>query len=131
MRISYLLLLSFAILGLASCSKDNEVPTTSTDAPEINRRLVIEVSHVYDRQQRLDSLLPNVTVKLFQDPLDRDEDTDIVVTGVTDVSGKATFSYLKEKTYYVRVEHPDFQSIRTEFTYPKGAVTSYEYYDFY
>lgn len=119
------------LVGFAACNSE-PVPVTSTDASYVDRQLSIEVYHMFDTYNRLDSLLPNATVKLFDDPLDRDEDTDVVRIMTTDTTGKVTFHYLKTQVYYIRVEHPDFNtSINTQFNYPQGAVTAYEYYNFY
>lgn len=123
--------LALACVCITACNSD-PVPTTSTSAPDIDRQLIIEANHVYGPLTRSDSLLPNVTVKLFTDILDREEDEDVVRILTTDSTGRVTFRYLtSEKTYFLRIEHPDFETRDEQFTYPKGAVTAYEFYDFY
>lgn len=130
MRAHYFTLLVIILMGFVACKSD-PIPVSTTSADYVNRRLVVEVKHVYDRVNRLDSMLAKATVKLFDEPIDRDEDEDVVRILTTNETGTATFGYMKTQVYYIRVEHPDFEPIDAQFDYKEGFVTAYEYYDFY
>ncbi len=108
----YVLLLTLGIwLFAVGCSKE-EVPADSGNGggQNLNRRLKVVTEHRYNRTQQLDSLLPNAAVTLYYDPTDRAEGTNPAVTQTTGTDGTTTFNYLKDTTYYLWLEHPDFSS---------------------
>lgn len=129
MRANLLLALAL-VLGLASCS-DEEVPTTSTNAPNINRVLNITVSHIYYEQgYQQDSLVPDATVTLYETTDDRLNGTDELAARTTSTTGKVSFGYMNYQTYYLQVVHPDLGTLNRQFTFPDGALTAFEYYDY-
>lgn len=130
MRACYLLVLSFIVVGFAACSAD-EVPVTSTNAPNLNRVLTVTISHIYDQQYRQDSLVSGATVVLYKTREDRADNAAALATSVTDTSGKVRFNYMEYETYYLQVTHANLGKLNRQFTFPNGALNTFEYYDYY
>lgn len=113
-----------------ACSKE-PVKVDTNNGQQINRKLIIEVKHRYDIGQGLDSLVPGVTVKMFLDPTDRDEDLRIEKQRTTNIEGKSTIENLLDTTYYVRLEHDSLGVLDQNVLITSQTTTAYEYFIYY
>lgn len=113
-----------------ACSKE-PVKVDRGTGQQINRKLTVEVKHRYNIVAAQDSLLPNVTIKMFLDPTDRDEDLRIEKQRTTNYDGKAIFEYLDDTTFYVRLEHDSLGTLDRNITITDQTSSAFEYFLYY
>lgn len=123
-------LLLLAVALLAACNAEPVKVDDGSGGQKVNRRLFITTEHRYDAANSLDSLLPNVTIEMYLDPQDRIERTNLDRQRITNDSGVATIEYLKDTTYYIRLEHPDLGVQERDVIINDQTLTAYEYFLF-
>lgn len=121
---------AFTALMLYGCDKEEIVENNNFNAADnYNRSVHVEVSHIYDLANGLDSMVNNASVLLF-------EDRDVFITygyadnyRITDSTGIVNFELLDKEYYWVRIIHPDLGELIDSVSTPPN-TNSFLFIDF-
>jgi len=120
--------LCILLVSMASCSKEErKVDINDGTENPVNRKLEVEVVHRYSMTE--DSLLPNVTISLYES-FD-DEQTDRYYRrDTTNQNGVIIFNNIAAGEFRVVMQHPTHGTKNYQINIPTMAVACFERYYF-
>lgn len=123
-----LALLCLLLVSMVSCSKEErKVDINDGTENPVNRKLEVEVVHRYSMTE--DSLLPNVTISLYES-LDDEQTERFYRRDTTNQDGVIIFNNIAAGEFRVVMQHATHGTKNYEINIPTVAVAGFERYWF-